>query len=68
MYVWPVAVIKKRDTAVQIRPTPQAPCPMKSNRYLAFAAIFVLLTVWMLKAFVPGIAWGAVFALSLIHI
>ena len=38
---------------------------MKSNRYLAFAAIFVLLTVWMLKAFVPGIAWGAVFAISL---
>jgi predicted PurR-regulated permease PerM len=38
---------------------------MKSNRYMAFAAVFLLLTVWMLKAFVPGIVWGAVFAISL---
>lgn len=39
--------------------------PMNSNRYLAFAATFMLLTAWMLKAFVPGIVWGAVFAISL---
>ena len=38
---------------------------MNSNRYLAFAAAFILLTAWMLKAFIPGIAWGAVFAISL---
>lgn len=38
---------------------------MKTNRYMAFAAVFLLLTVWMLKAFVPGIVWGAVFAISL---
>jgi predicted PurR-regulated permease PerM len=38
---------------------------MKSNRYLAFAAVFLLATLWMLKAFVPGIVWGAVFAISL---
>jgi predicted PurR-regulated permease PerM len=38
---------------------------MKSNRYMAFAAAFLLLTLWMLKAFVPGIIWGAVFAISL---
>ena len=38
---------------------------MNSNRYLAFAATFMLLTAWMLKAFVPGIIWGAVFAISL---
>lgn len=38
---------------------------MKSSRYLAFAFLFLLLTVWMLKAFVPGIVWGAVFAISL---
>jgi predicted PurR-regulated permease PerM len=38
---------------------------MNSNRYLAFAAAFMLLTAWMLRAFVPGIIWGAVFAISL---
>ena len=38
---------------------------MNSNRYLAFAVAFMLLTGWMLKAFVPGIIWGAVFAISL---
>lgn len=38
---------------------------MNSNRYLAFAATFMLLTAWMLKAFLPGIVWGAVFAISL---
>lgn len=38
---------------------------MKTNRYLVFAAVFLLLTLWMLKAFVPGIIWGAVFAISL---
>lgn len=38
---------------------------MKSNRYLAFAAVFLLTTVWMLKAFIPGIVWGAVFAISM---
>jgi predicted PurR-regulated permease PerM len=38
---------------------------MNSNRYLAFAATFILLAGWMLKAFVPGIVWGAVFAISL---
>ena len=38
---------------------------MNSNRYIAFAAVFMLLTAWMLKAFLPGIIWGAVFAISL---
>ena len=38
---------------------------MNPNRYLAFAAAFMLITAWMLKAFVPGIVWGAVFAISL---
>ncbi|MBK7050937.1 MAG: AI-2E family transporter [Rhodoferax sp.] len=38
---------------------------MNPNRYLAFAATFMLLTAWMLKAFLPGIIWGAVFAISL---
>lgn len=38
---------------------------MNSNRYLAFAATFMLLSAWMLRAFIPGIAWGAVFAISL---
>ena len=36
-----------------------------NNRYLAFAVAFLLLTAWMLRAFVPGIVWGAVFAISL---
>ncbi len=35
------------------------------NRYLGFATAFILLTAWMLKAFVPGIVWGGVFAISL---
>lgn len=38
---------------------------MNNNRYLVFSAAFVLLTAWMLRAFVPGIVWGAVFAISL---
>jgi predicted PurR-regulated permease PerM len=38
---------------------------MNTNRYLAFAAAFMLVTAWMLRAFVPGIVWGAVFAISL---
>jgi predicted PurR-regulated permease PerM len=38
---------------------------MKNNRYLIFAGIFVLLTLWMVRDFVPGIGWGAIFALSL---
>jgi predicted PurR-regulated permease PerM len=38
---------------------------MNSNRYIAFAVAFMLLTAWMLKSFVPGIIWGAVFAISL---
>ncbi len=38
---------------------------MNPNRYLAFAASFIVLTAWMLKAFIPGIAWGAVIAISL---
>ncbi len=38
---------------------------MNSSRYLAFSVAFVLLTAWMLRAFVPGIVWGAVFAISL---
>lgn len=38
---------------------------MNSNRYLAFAISFILLTAWMLRAFLPGIVWGAVFAISL---
>ncbi|MGI9135277.1 MAG: AI-2E family transporter [Rhodoferax sp.] len=38
---------------------------MNSNRYLAFATSFILLTAWMLKAFLPGILWGGVLAVSL---
>lgn len=38
---------------------------MKSTRYLTFAVAFILLTAWMLKSFIPGIVWGAVFAISL---
>jgi predicted PurR-regulated permease PerM len=38
---------------------------MNTNRYLAFAAVFMLVTAWMLKAFLPGIIWGGVFAISL---
>ncbi len=38
---------------------------MNSNRYLAFALSLIVLSAWMLKAFVPGIVWGAVFAISL---
>ena len=38
---------------------------MKTTRYLTFAASFILLTAWMLKSFIPGIVWGAVFAISL---
>lgn len=38
---------------------------MNANRYLTFAAAFMLLTAWMLKVFLPGIVWGAVFAISL---
>lgn len=38
---------------------------INANRYLTFAAAFMLLTAWMLKVFLPGIVWGAVFAISL---
>lgn len=38
---------------------------MNSPRYLLFASAFLLLTGWMLRAFMPGIVWGGVFAISL---
>lgn len=38
---------------------------MNSPRYLLFAGGFLLLTAWMLSSFLPGIVWGAVFAISL---
>lgn len=38
---------------------------MTQTRYLAFAGTFFMLTAWMLKDFLPGLIWGAVFAISL---
>jgi predicted PurR-regulated permease PerM len=38
---------------------------MYQNRYMAFAGTFFLITAWMLKDFLPGLVWGAVFAISL---
>lgn len=32
---------------------------------MAFAGTFFLITAWMLKDFLPGLVWGAVFAISL---
>ena len=38
---------------------------MNSSRYLLFAGAFLLLTAWMVREFLPGILWGAVFSISL---
>ncbi len=38
---------------------------MKTSRYLLFSGTFLLLTLWMLRDFVPGLGWGAIFAISL---
>ena len=38
---------------------------MNHTRYVALAALLCLLSLWMLKDFLPGVGWGAILAVSL---